>query len=65
MPKFCAQRHRESQEDRTPGQAAITSAPRWNFHLKLVGGTYFEGVEKKRMNVQRDVTGTFNLKVKR
>ena len=36
MPK----RHRESQEDRTPGQAAITSAPRWNFHLKLVGGAY-------------------------
>ena len=28
VPNFCAKRHRESQEDRTPGQAAITWAPR-------------------------------------
>ena len=36
-------RHRESQEDRTPGQAAITLAPHWNFHLTfyLVWGTYW------------------------
>ena len=33
-------RHRESQEDCIPGQAANTSAPRWNLQLKNVGGTY-------------------------
>ena len=33
-------RHRESQEDCIPGQAATTWAPRWNFYLKNIGGTY-------------------------
>ena len=30
-------KHRESQEDRIPGQAAITGAPRWNFQIKRWG----------------------------
>ena len=44
---FVPKRHRESQEDRIPGQAAITWAPRWNFQLNDLGGTYLFRAKEK------------------